>query len=625
MALMTRDPKELEQGMRLRKSYDDAAAACIRHVEAIAAPLRKSNSKFTDPDFDLYDLKVFGLGHATTFRGRKRMKKCSITFARVEAIFEDPVFMVEDTASAVDAHQGPIGNCWFIAALAAASAHGGLIEKLCVARDEPTGVYGFLIFAEQAWTYVIVDDFLYVNPEKRALGKRLGCKGLYFSGSSYQNETWVSLLEKMFAKFYGGYQALEGGHGGRALENLTGGVNVYRAFRLYDDQPAFRQVFHSALWNMLLTMTRGTDCRFLFVGSTPLGKAFEIGSQGLSREDSYCILGATEIHRRNTSKSRQLNSSEVVRLVNIRDPEGRKISTDAWKGAYSDKSPQMTDRLARALGHERKNSNGLFWMLFSDFVSLFGLLDRTRITDRWHSFAQISARVPLPEAEQTEIDYVPTKFLVTVSSASRLIFETFLPDDPYNKSQRLNWVTTCFDVFFDGESNLANSACIESGCPCTAEYDTVKPGTYVIQVRLSKGAGRTFAYAWNSKPRQVLFQGTGNQEVEDVSLTGRASWGPGDGIWQEGYNGLLARPRKNVPAHLGKRHLEGEVEFDHNEPKFRRPLPRAVKKMRLDQGKGVQGDGAAQAEQDTGEADRARTICLRVRAANSDVRLEMYE
>lgn len=51
-----------------------------------------------------------------------------------------------DGASANDVHQGNDGDCWFLAALMAACAKKELIEKLCVARDEKVGVYGFVFF-----------------------------------------------------------------------------------------------------------------------------------------------------------------------------------------------------------------------------------------------------------------------------------------------------------------------------------------------------------------------------------------------------------------------------------------------------------------------------------------------
>ena len=64
---------------------------------------------------------------------------------RVEDIYDDPEFFV-DGATANDVKQGINGDCWFLAAITALSGKPELIEKLCIARHEKVGVYGFVIF-----------------------------------------------------------------------------------------------------------------------------------------------------------------------------------------------------------------------------------------------------------------------------------------------------------------------------------------------------------------------------------------------------------------------------------------------------------------------------------------------
>jgi Calpain family cysteine protease len=41
--------------------------------------------------------------------------------------------------------------------------------------------------------------------------------------SSDEGELWCSLVEKAFAKYFGGYAAIEGRYPGSALQGLTGG------------------------------------------------------------------------------------------------------------------------------------------------------------------------------------------------------------------------------------------------------------------------------------------------------------------------------------------------------------------------------------------------------------------
>jgi hypothetical protein len=58
-------------------------------------------------------------------------------------IFDRPEFFIGG-ATANDVRQGNDGDCWFMSALATISNKEELIQRVCVARDEQVGVYGFV-------------------------------------------------------------------------------------------------------------------------------------------------------------------------------------------------------------------------------------------------------------------------------------------------------------------------------------------------------------------------------------------------------------------------------------------------------------------------------------------------
>lgn len=52
---------------------------------------------------------------------------------------------MQEGATASDVRQGQNGDCWFMSALCALGGEGtDLISRVCVARDEKVGVYGFV-------------------------------------------------------------------------------------------------------------------------------------------------------------------------------------------------------------------------------------------------------------------------------------------------------------------------------------------------------------------------------------------------------------------------------------------------------------------------------------------------
>lgn len=151
-----------------------------------------------------------------------------------------------------------------MSALSALGGQDDLISRICVARDEKVGVYGFVfhrgsfvatcgkVFADNwtdgEWIQTIIDDKLFLIAadwdesldEKwtfQRIGKdtaeeeyrkahQSGSRALYFAQCRSENETWLPLLEKAYAKAHGDYNSIQGGFTGEALEDLTGGVTT---------------------------------------------------------------------------------------------------------------------------------------------------------------------------------------------------------------------------------------------------------------------------------------------------------------------------------------------------------------------------------------------------------------
>jgi len=268
---------------------------------------------------------------------------------RVHQIFDHPQFYI-DGASATDIRQGFDGDCWFLAGLAACIVKKNWIETVCVARDEKVGVYGFVFHRDGEWMHCVIDDKLYLTApdydesvaEKLNFDQLLnradaeneyrkvyqnGSKALYFAQCANENETWLPLMEKAYAKAHGDFGAIEGGFGGEAVEDLTGGVTT----ELWTSDILDLDKF----WSDELVKVND---EFLFGCSTGwaddfLGGQFLTDRKGIVAMHAYSIMEAREV--------------KGVRLVKLRNPWGK----SEWQGPWSDGSAEWTPEWMELLGH----------------------------------------------------------------------------------------------------------------------------------------------------------------------------------------------------------------------------------------------------------------------------------
>ncbi|KAK6343165.1 hypothetical protein TWF718_008538 [Orbilia javanica] len=418
--------------------FDEAAAGCKAKVEKIARECRKLNQKYRDYYFDLsgddprvsyprYCIDGFEYNDDATPKAVKR----------VEDIFDEPSFYKDGVAPG-DIRQGSSGDCWFLAAVATITNIPGLLEKICVARDEEVGVYGFVFFRDGEWISSIVDDQLYLSEEdyheadsdigyllfgkatKESVYTEAYLKGsdaLYFAKCEDKNETWLPLLEKAYAKAHGDYSSIDGGFTGEAVEDLTGGVTseVFSQDILSKDK----------FWKEELAKVNE---EFLFAGA--IDSITDSGRDGVIAGHAYSVLKAREIDGR--------------RFVLVRNPWGK----SEWKGAWSDGSKEWTPYWMEQLGHQF-GDDGSFWMSYKDFLKTFSVLERTRLFDsswsvasawvsedvEWeNAYSKNCFRINLPEASKVVIvlQQLDTRYFKALQGEYifRLHFRIHRPDDP---------------------------------------------------------------------------------------------------------------------------------------------------------------------------------------------------
>lgn len=380
-------PQGVSSSRNATDSYLAAVKECKEKVKRIVRECERTNEKFTDPDFDIEgderdnclhglthdaDLEEFwgeledlynseGVKKGAKARPAPRNAKDAAespapkdskdskgvrggwrdtfwpgSIHRLEWIFESPQW-TKDGYSSSDIKQGGDGDCWWLAAVATIAHRKDLMDKVCVARDEEVGVYGFVFFKDGEWISTVVDDNLYLkeqdfrhyNDEYDPTGKKgrkhrkdlqTGSEALYFAQCSDPNETWLPLLEKAYAKVHGDYEAISGGWPGEGVEDMTGGVsNMLQSNRV---------LRKDKLWKELVN----ANGDFVFSCSAH-GYASTRGS--MANGHAYSVLKATEEVDEDGKK---------VRLVKIRNPWGERSSSGEgeWDGPWSDGSKEWT-------------------------------------------------------------------------------------------------------------------------------------------------------------------------------------------------------------------------------------------------------------------------------------------
>lgn len=419
----------------LSEGYERAAEECRRKVEKIVKECKRVNMRYRDPGWDLdWDLR-YEKGNTLNYIGSDKFEINRTTLLgskavvpkavkRVHEIFEKPTFMKDVSGS--DVKQGGLGDCWLMSSFTAlASAENG-VPRCCVAYDTKIGIYGFLFYRDGEWVYSIVDDKLYLkspgwdspsmqrdllqqidrNEETETTYRKTyqtGSKALFFAQCKDQNETWVPLLEKAYAKAHGDYASLAGGWIGEGLEDLSGGVTTELLSSDILDLDAF--------WDNELSKV---NKEFMF------GCSAGILDYGYGNRD-----GISEAHAYVVTDARTLKSGQ--RLVKLRNPWGE-IRKGLWEGAWSDGSKEWTAEVQEELGH-KFGSDSVFWITFEDLVRKYTHFDRTRLfrDDDWRCCQRwIGVDVPW-KAEYHE------KFRIKLTKDSPLILVLSQLDGRYFK------------------------------------------------------------------------------------------------------------------------------------------------------------------------------------------------
>eukprot|EP01126_Amoeba_proteus_P048862 TRINITY_DN5670_c0_g1_i7.p1 TRINITY_DN5670_c0_g1~~TRINITY_DN5670_c0_g1_i7.p1 ORF type:complete len:678 (-),score=122.50 TRINITY_DN5670_c0_g1_i7:107-2140(-) len=301
--------KEVVRDIKYGQQYLSIISAC-----------KASGTKWNDPDFKPISSSI----------GNVKVKGEDPEWRRASEIWSNPK-LFSDGISPHDIKQGSLGNCYFLAALSVLAEYPEFITKLFTCEDNDYGVYSMTFYPQGLRTEVVVDDWLPCY------------KGSPCFSKTYEEELWVLLLEKAYAKCYGSYKDIATGFAHQAMFDLTGAHHQYFTFgAAYTPEKVFeRLVAADSAKHMMLAATPGKDSGL-----------FETASTGLCAGHAYGILDARVF--------------EGNKLLHIRNPWGHV----EWTGAWGDKDSRWTPEAKAALPWSDVN-DGTYWMCLEDFTKYF--------------------------------------------------------------------------------------------------------------------------------------------------------------------------------------------------------------------------------------------------------------
>lgn len=191
-----------------------------------------------------------------------------------------------------DIKQGYLGDCYFLAGLAALAERPDRIFNLFLTQDiNEVKYYSVKILYKGKWLTIDMDEYVpYLN-------------GTPAFSKSIDKEVWVIILEKAWAKLYTNYKRIEAGYPEEPLHDLTGAPIK----QIYTRQGGSDK---EAEWKYLL---RASQLEYSMVCSSNPGSDTNTSQSGVVQGHAYTLLKVDVLNCQ----------GQQVRLVQLRNPWGK--------------------------------------------------------------------------------------------------------------------------------------------------------------------------------------------------------------------------------------------------------------------------------------------------------------
>eukprot|EP01125_Pyxidicula_operculata_P021100 TRINITY_DN8000_c0_g1_i1.p1 TRINITY_DN8000_c0_g1~~TRINITY_DN8000_c0_g1_i1.p1 ORF type:complete len:1691 (-),score=398.94 TRINITY_DN8000_c0_g1_i1:202-5274(-) len=256
------------------------------------------------------------------------------------------------------------GPNWLLCSFAVLASNGyDMLKDLFLAANFEVGIYLCKIFVNGDWRYVIIDDLLPCDSNYN----------LAFGMCRNENEFWVPLLQKAYAKVFGGYHTLSYGSIANALVDLTGEMSE----SVYITNSSDSTVASDRLWNNLRNYAKSSLLLSAISQSLDEVDSSDRSSSSSSISIDHHPLG---IHLNKTYTILELEEIEGNRLIRLRNSWGDPDWVGRWSNASEEWNPSLTESL------NMEWFDGVFFMAFEEFVQIFTKIFVMRHSSMDHEF-----------------------------------------------------------------------------------------------------------------------------------------------------------------------------------------------------------------------------------------------
>ena len=436
--------KEKEKEKEKGKAIKEISVSEMKEMPEEAKTFRnqkiyKGSQPFTDPLFkpektSLCPLDKLGKFHLpkdadeSDIEGWELYKWCG-----VEEIYEDYSVFYEGI-SVEDIIQGGISDCYFLSVLGSLCKFPELLENLFYFKEKTKEhIYGIYLYINGHKKLVLLDDFV----------PCIGSKFKQFVMSkSVENEIWVALIEKAWAKINGNYIRIgSGGTANEVFDILT---------EAYSEEIEIIPSIKEQLWNKLLD---GEKKGFVMTAGTySIEQKKDFSDIGLENAHAYTVLGVHEI-----------KGEKVIRL---RNPFGEK----EFNGDWSDNSTKWTEELRKQYNYYEKD-DGDFFMGYNDFMIYFTSIGIVKLHHKW-----TSNKLKIRKSEATKCQLIK----VTIPQDDTLVYFQLYGKNPRipNKKGEYPKVALSNLILVDKDFNYIEAIAGNKRHICIEK--TLKKGDYYL-------------------------------------------------------------------------------------------------------------------------------------------------